>query len=217
MIVPIDLLKPIFEDLLTIGRPNRPPRPWLGALRHRGRQQRRRSGAGRAAARRSAPTCAPATSCSGVARHRRERPRRAFPPRLGAGPGRRDGPAADQSRRQDLRRPCPLRRSPPLPEGAGAALNGKRHQPVIPAGAIAPRRRLGLRWCCSCEPGSSLGLDCRDDRFARPAWTACRGAMVRCFDDLGRARVGVRARSARKTARRRCLLISPVVRKATSA
>ena len=30
MIVPIDLLKPIFEDLISIGRPNRPPRPWLG-------------------------------------------------------------------------------------------------------------------------------------------------------------------------------------------
>jgi S1-C subfamily serine protease len=30
MIVPIDLLKPILNDLLTIGRPNKPPRPWLG-------------------------------------------------------------------------------------------------------------------------------------------------------------------------------------------
>jgi S1-C subfamily serine protease len=30
MHVPIDLLKPIYEDLLTIGRPNHPPRPWLG-------------------------------------------------------------------------------------------------------------------------------------------------------------------------------------------
>ena len=30
MIVPIDLLKPILEDLITIGRPNRPARPWLG-------------------------------------------------------------------------------------------------------------------------------------------------------------------------------------------
>jgi S1-C subfamily serine protease len=30
MIVPIDLLKPVFEDLLHHGRPNRPPRPWLG-------------------------------------------------------------------------------------------------------------------------------------------------------------------------------------------
>jgi S1-C subfamily serine protease len=30
MIVPIDLLPPILDDLRTIGRPNRPPRPWLG-------------------------------------------------------------------------------------------------------------------------------------------------------------------------------------------
>ena len=30
MIVPIDLLKPILEDLLTIGRANQPARPWLG-------------------------------------------------------------------------------------------------------------------------------------------------------------------------------------------
>jgi S1-C subfamily serine protease len=30
MVVPTDLLKPIMQDLLTIGRPNRPARPWLG-------------------------------------------------------------------------------------------------------------------------------------------------------------------------------------------
>jgi S1-C subfamily serine protease len=30
MIVPIDLLKPILDDLLTRGRRNSPPRPWLG-------------------------------------------------------------------------------------------------------------------------------------------------------------------------------------------
>jgi S1-C subfamily serine protease len=30
MIVPIDLLPPILDDLRTLGRPNRPPRPWLG-------------------------------------------------------------------------------------------------------------------------------------------------------------------------------------------
>jgi S1-C subfamily serine protease len=30
MIVPIDLLKPILEDMLKSGRANRPPRPWLG-------------------------------------------------------------------------------------------------------------------------------------------------------------------------------------------
>src|ERR1700676_5449766 len=30
MVVPIDLLPPIIDDLMTYGRPNRPPRPWLG-------------------------------------------------------------------------------------------------------------------------------------------------------------------------------------------
>jgi S1-C subfamily serine protease len=30
MIVPIDLLKPILDDMLRLGRPNHPPRPWLG-------------------------------------------------------------------------------------------------------------------------------------------------------------------------------------------
>jgi S1-C subfamily serine protease len=30
MIVPIDLLKPIFDDLLTTGRASKPTRPWLG-------------------------------------------------------------------------------------------------------------------------------------------------------------------------------------------
>ena len=30
MIVPIDLLAPILDDLLTLGQPNHPPRPWLG-------------------------------------------------------------------------------------------------------------------------------------------------------------------------------------------
>ena len=30
MVVPINLLKPIVDDMLKIGRANRPPRPWLG-------------------------------------------------------------------------------------------------------------------------------------------------------------------------------------------
>ncbi|HWA37269.1 MAG TPA: S1C family serine protease [Burkholderiales bacterium] len=30
MLVPVDLLEPILEDLLRLGRPNQPPRPWLG-------------------------------------------------------------------------------------------------------------------------------------------------------------------------------------------
>ena len=30
MSLPVDLLRPVFDDLVTLGRPNRPPRPWLG-------------------------------------------------------------------------------------------------------------------------------------------------------------------------------------------
>jgi len=30
MIVPIDILAPILEDMVKLGKPNRPPRPWLG-------------------------------------------------------------------------------------------------------------------------------------------------------------------------------------------
>ena len=30
MVVPIDLLPTVLDDILTYGRPNRPPRPWLG-------------------------------------------------------------------------------------------------------------------------------------------------------------------------------------------
>jgi S1-C subfamily serine protease len=30
MIVPIDLLEPILDDMLRLGRPSRPARPWLG-------------------------------------------------------------------------------------------------------------------------------------------------------------------------------------------
>jgi len=30
MVVPIDLLEPILEDMVRLGRPDRPPRPWLG-------------------------------------------------------------------------------------------------------------------------------------------------------------------------------------------
>ena len=32
MIVPINLLEPILEDMLTRGQANRPPRPWLGVF-----------------------------------------------------------------------------------------------------------------------------------------------------------------------------------------
>ncbi len=30
MVIPIDLLPPVLDDLVKLGRPNKPPRPWLG-------------------------------------------------------------------------------------------------------------------------------------------------------------------------------------------
>ena len=30
MVVPINLLKPILDDMIRLGRPKHPPRPWLG-------------------------------------------------------------------------------------------------------------------------------------------------------------------------------------------
>ena len=32
MVVPIDLLRPILDDMMTLGQANRPPRPWLGVF-----------------------------------------------------------------------------------------------------------------------------------------------------------------------------------------
>ena len=51
MIVPIDLLKPVLDDLRKFGRVNKPARPWLGHVLDRDRQQGRggrhlRQGAG---------------------------------------------------------------------------------------------------------------------------------------------------------------------------
>ena len=63
MIVPIDLLKPILDDLLTLGRRNRPPRPWLGLYATEVNNRMRRGRHCRVEGRRARPTCAPATSC----------------------------------------------------------------------------------------------------------------------------------------------------------
>ena len=63
MIVPIDLLKPILDDLITIGRPNRPARPWLGLYATEIGKQRRRDRACHTRARAARRTCARATSC----------------------------------------------------------------------------------------------------------------------------------------------------------
>ena len=122
MVVPIDLLKPILDDLLTIGRANRPPRPWLGVyatevgnnvailgLASRGPAQRADLRAG--------------DIVLGVGGSAVNDLAGLFRARVGAGPGRRRGAAADQPRRQDLRGARALGRPPPLPQGPRAALS----------------------------------------------------------------------------------------------
>jgi S1-C subfamily serine protease len=81
MVVPIDLLPPILDDLLTYGRPNRPPRP-----RSRTRSS---SPASPTAGRRARPGSNPATASWRCATNRWR-----ASPRSGAGCGRAAPPAA---------------------------------------------------------------------------------------------------------------------------
>ena len=87
MIVPIDLLNPILDDLMKFGRRNAPPRPWLGL--YATEVENRLVIVGLAdKGRPSAPTCVPATSCSGSPAGS-ARPRQLLPPRLGPRRSRR--------------------------------------------------------------------------------------------------------------------------------
>ena len=123
MIVPIDLLPPILDDMLTYGRPNRPPRPWLGlyaaevedaivvaGLSERGPASKTGLKPGdRIVAVRDEPISTPGLVLA---------------PRLGERPGRQRGRAADRARQGDDARAHPLGRPHPLSEGAEAALSG---------------------------------------------------------------------------------------------
>ena len=88
MIVPIDLLKPILDDLLTLGRRNNPPRPWLGLYATEVDDRIVVVGLP-AGARPSAPTCGPATSC-----WRSAAPRSTISPGFSAASGRSAMPAS---------------------------------------------------------------------------------------------------------------------------
>ena len=146
MIVPIDLLKPILDDLLTLGRPNRAAAAVARPLRHRDREpgRGRRPRQGRAGAeRRSAHRRRGA-----LGRGRRgERSRRAVPQGLVARRGRRRSAAVDLSRRQDHRDAAQVRRPQPLPQGAEAALVSRV---IDPLAARKYHRRASLD--CAARP-----------------------------------------------------------------
>ena len=116
MIVPIDLLQPIFDDLATIGRPNRPARPWLGLYA---------TEVGNSVALVGLADRGPAQGRPARRRHRAGRGGRAgdrsrgpVPPSLGTRRGWRHGAPDHQSRRPHLRRERSFRRSPPSAQGA---------------------------------------------------------------------------------------------------
>ena len=67
MVVPIDLLKPILDDLIRSGRPNRPARPWLGLYATEVEDKVVIVRLARAKYRPSAPISAPATWVLSVA------------------------------------------------------------------------------------------------------------------------------------------------------
>ncbi len=134
MVVPIDLLPPILDDMLTYGRPNRPVRPWLGlyaaevedAIVVAGMAEQRAGEQGRAAARRPH---------SGGARGSGGEPRRFLAQGVGRRPGRQRGPAAGGARRRNLDGSRAVRRPHQVSQGAEAALTAGR--------APQPKRRTG--------------------------------------------------------------------------
>ena len=159
MIVPIDLLKPIFDDLLTLGRPNSAAAALARALRHRDREPRRggrarqgRAGAeGRSAHRRRAAF---------DRRRRGPRSRRALSQGLVARRGRARNPDVDLSRRQDHR---------------DAASN--------PATAPGSSRR---RSCIDAAPIQFIDAVARKNFIAAHRWIAPRGHDGRVPLVLGR-------------------------------
>ncbi len=121
MIVPIDILKPILDDLLTSG-PSQPTAAAVaGAQRHRGRRQ----GGGRTGVRGRAGAPGQSAQRRHRARRRRhqgERPRRLFPQGMVAGQGRGGSAVDDLPGRPHFRGARRLGRSQSLPQGPQPAL-----------------------------------------------------------------------------------------------
>ena len=121
MMVPIDLLKPIFDDLHKFGRRNAPPRPWLGfyatevenrlvvvGLADRGPAKRANLHTG------DIVLSVAGTEVHDLGRH--------VPPHLGARPGRRRSADHHLSRRRDHGPAHQIGRTRSLPQGPELAL-----------------------------------------------------------------------------------------------
>ena len=175
MIVPIDLLKPILDDLVHHGRPNRPPRPWLGlyaaeiedrivviGLAERGPAQRAGLRTGDIV-----------LSVAGAAI---AKPCRHVPAHLVARQCRGRSPDQDRARRPRLRAEDRFRRPQQVFQSAKAALT----RPALPNHALPcprPRRQPQPRACMTL-PTSVLPSDQMPRRAssAEIAGLASRGA-----------------------------------------
>ena len=121
MMVPIDLLKPIVDDLLKFGRRNMPPRPWLGLYATEVENRLVIVGlADRGPAKKADIRTGDIVLVG--RRQGRQRSRRLLPPHLGARPSRRRRADHDLSRRRDHGHARQIERAQPVPQRAELAL-----------------------------------------------------------------------------------------------
>ena len=122
MYVPTDLLKPILDDMMSIGQPNRPPRPWLGLYATEVDDRVVIAGvSGKGPAGRALREGDIVLSVGGM---RVTGPGRPVPQDLVAGRCRREGADDRAPRRPAARHHRALGRPQPLPQGTEPALSG---------------------------------------------------------------------------------------------
>ena len=131
MIVPIDLLKPILADLVTLGRVDQPPRPWLGMYASEAEDTVFVAGvaSGGPADRAGIK---PGDFVLEVAGTRVTELAATFRRIWAVGPAGSRDPAHHRPRRQPAPHHDPLRRPQRFPEEAAAALTGCQGLPRLP-------------------------------------------------------------------------------------
>ena len=123
MVVPIDDLKPILDDLMKFGKPNRPPRPWLGLYATESRGARSWSSGSRRRGPAQAADIRTGDIILAVDGPRGERACHHVPQGVVARRCRRRSAAAGLSRRPHLRGDDRVGRPQSVPQGAERALN----------------------------------------------------------------------------------------------
>ena len=121
MIVPIDLLNPIFDDLMKTGRRSGPPRPWLGLYATEVENRLVVVGLADRGPAKKADIRNGDIVLSVAGKEVRDLAD-LLPPHLGAGPGRCRSPADHLSRRRDHGPSHQVERAQAIPQGSEPAL-----------------------------------------------------------------------------------------------